>query len=836
MLFQRAMKHLGQDVRFALRSVWKRPGFAAIVVAVLALCIGANTTMFTIIDSTLLHALPFRSPDRLVSLTERLSAVMQGPIPFSTPDYQELLRRSHSFERIGIFRNRTFELSGINEPSQLQGARISASLFPTLGISPALGRNFTAEEDRNAHRVAILSAALWRSQFGGDPAVIGKTITLDRNPYTIVGVMPQGIAFPMRGPEFNNEPAQVYVPFSFTKAELEGWGNMYNHSVIARLRRGVTVEQARAEVKSVIERVYQETYPASLRTTNFGLSADVTILREEIQGKLEPILLVLFGAVGLVLLIGCADVASLLLTRGASRQREMSIRTALGASRMQLIRQVLLESLVLALLGGLLGQLLSFWTRSVLVHAAQLSLPITGVSDSSGRVLLFTFLLSLLTALVFGLFPSLQASQTDVIRGLREGGRSQTSGKKQGRTLTALVTAQFALALVLLIGAGLLLRSFSRLLATNPGFRPDHILTMSVSLPANAYESGSQVRSFYERVQRSLETLPGVKEAAIATSLPLSVNEHRTFSIEGQLPQTLNIPREVAHIWSMGAFFRAMGIPLQAGRFFDFRDSRQSLPVAIVNETLAHRFWPGQNAVGKRIKWGENGSTNINPWMTIVGVVKDVKQSALDQAIEPESYTPYEQVKDDDLGDNVTSEFRALKIVVRTSGTPMAEISAIKRQIGLLDASLPITQVATMEDRLSDSTRSQRFNTWLLGIFAAVAVILAALGIAGVLAYSVAQRIPEIGLRLALGARKADVLRLVVVRGMRMAFAGTLIGIVFSLALSSVLASFLYDVSRYDAWTFLGAPCFLCVVALVSVWIPARRAAAVDPIQALRAE
>ncbi|MDQ2712074.1 MAG: ABC transporter permease, partial [Acidobacteriota bacterium] len=500
------------------------------------------------------------------------------------------------------------------------------------------------------------------------------------------------------------------------------------------------------------------------------------------------------------------------------------------------IRQVLLESLVLASSGGLLGLLLSFWTKGVLVNAAQISLPITSVGDSSGRVLVFTFVLSLLTALVFGLFPSLQASQTDVIGGLREGGRSQTSGKKQGRTLSALVTAQFALALVLLIGAGLLLRSFSRLLATNPGFRPDHILTMSVSLPANAYESGSQVRSFYERVQQSTKVVPGVKETAIATSLPLSVNEHRTFSIEGQLPQTINIPREVAHIWSMGGFFRAMGIPLQGGRFFDFRDSRQSLPVAIVNETLARRFWPGQNAIGKRIKWGENGSTNPNPWMTIVGIVKDVKQGALDQAVEPETYTPYEQVKDEDLSDNVTGEFRSLKIVVRTSGDPLAETSAIKRQIGLLDASLPITDVATMEARLSDSTRSQRFNTLLLGIFAAAAVILAALGIAGVLAYSVAQRIPEIGLRLALGARKADVLKLVMVRGMRMAFTGTLIGVVFSLALSSVMASFLYDVSRYDAWTFLAAPCFLCAIALVSIWIPARRAAAVDPIQALRAE
>jgi putative ABC transport system permease protein len=606
------MKHVGQDFRFAFRSLRKRPGFALLIIATLALCIGANSAIFSIVDAALLHGLPFRDSDRLVSVSEILSSVMSGPIPFSVPDYVQLTQHSRSFEQAGIYDDHGYELSGIGEPQNVHATRISASLFPTLGMSPALGRNFTEQEDTHHHHVAILSGSFWRSKFNADPRILGKTVLLDRIPYTIVGVMAGNTPFPLRGPAFNNEPADLYVPISFTKEELQGWGNMYNNSVIARLRPAVSIGQARAEVKALIHRIYWESYPADHRSTSSTLDADVISLRTEVVGPVEPILLVLFGAVGLVLLIGCADIAGLMLTRAAARTREMSIRAALGATRPDLIRQVLIESVLLAAAGGAAGALVAFWFRDALVRFATVNLPITGSASSSLTLIAFTAALAMLTALLFGIFPALQASLVEVNVGLREGGRGQSLGPKRARVLDALVTAQFALALILLIGAGLLARSFSRLIATNPGFRPDHTLTMSVSLPASAYSKGAQVLAFYERLQGALETTPGVKDAAVATSLPLAINEHRTFAIDGQEPQTLDIPRSVAQIWTLGNFFQTMGIPLERGRLFDRRDSRNSPSVAIINTRLANKFWPGENPLGKRIKWGDNNSKR--PW------------------------------------------------------------------------------------------------------------------------------------------------------------------------------------------------------------------------------
>lgn len=828
------MKHLSRDFHYALRSLWKRPAFAAVVMAALALCIGANTAIFSIVNSVLLHGLPFRHPDRLVWVSETLSQIMPGSIPFSTPDYEELVRRNRSFAQLGIFRNKFYELSGTENAERVTGLRVSASLFPTLGVSPTLGRNFTEQEDRESHRVAILSAALWHSKFGSDPRIIGKSITLDRLAYTIIGVMPEHFTFPLRGPRFNDRPAQVFVPISFTNKELTDFGNMYNDSVIARLRPGVTLAQARADVQSVTQHLFKDLYPSALRILGFVLGGDVTMLRDEVVGRVEPILWVLFGAVGLVLLIGCADVASLLLTRATSRRREMSIRTALGASQTDLIRQVLIESIVLALAGGALGLLLSVWITNLLVHLSAVTLPLVSQTRLDPPVLLFTLGLSLATALFFGIFPALQTSHIDVSEGLRESTRSHTAGRKQARTLSALVCGQFALALILLVGAGLLVRSFSRLLATNPGFRPDHILTMSINLPTTAYQTGPQVRSFFERLQSSLQAMPGVKAAAIATSLPLSINEHDAISIENQDPATLAIPKSVNQIWSMGNFFEAMGIPLKHGRLFDKRDGRNSPMVIIVSETFSRRFFPHESALGKRLKWGVEKSNK--PWMTIVGVVGDVKQGHLNEPIEPETYTPYEQVSDDDLANGITNEFREMKVLVRTANDPVSESAAIQRQIRSLDSSLPVTEITTMHATLHESTRSERFNTILLGAFAAAALVLAALGIAGVLAYSVAQRISEIGLRLALGARKLDVLKFVVWRGMRMAGLGAAIGILCSLAVTRAMSGLLFETSPLDAATLLTAPLVLCIVGLLSVWIPAHRAASIDPIQALRVE
>lgn len=828
------MAHVLDDTRFALRSMWKRPAFSLLVISALAICIGANTAIFSIVDAVLLRQLPFYQPDRLVVVSEKLSNLMLGAIPFSAPDYEELARRNHSFENLGVFHVRRFELSGVQQPERIEGTRISASLFKTLGVAPMLGRNFTEEEDRDGHKVALLSAAAWRSKFGGDRGVLGRSVLLDRVPYVVVGIMPDDVPFPVRGPRFNSEPAQVFVPISFSKDEREGFGYMYNHTVIGRLRPGATVGQAQEDVRHIAKVLSTSIYPAYLRTGSTVLDAEVAPLHEYVVGSVQPILLVLFGAVGFVLLIGCADVASLLLTRGAARKREMSIRVALGASRRDLIVQVFMESLTLALLGGALAIVLASWITGLLVRTAAFDLPMASAVRLDGRVMLFSAGLSVFTAILFGIFPAMQTGHVDVNEALREGGRSQTAGRKQNRTLSAIVAAQFAFALVLLVGAGLLIRSFDKLLATDPGFQPDHVLSMSLSVPASAYPGGAQVRQFYQRVMGSIRNVPGVASAAIATSLPPSIDEHRVFSINGQMPETLRLSRSVAHIWMKGDFFQAMGIPLKRGRFPDERDGQNARKVVVIGDTLARRFWPGSDPIGKQIKWGEAGSKA--PWLTIVGVVGDVKPEGLDRETEPETYVPYEQVSDDDLGDNATGAMRSVNVVVRTAVEPKAEIEALRTRIHAIDSSIPIANVTTLEATLQESVGSQRFHTILLGSFAAVALLLAALGIAGVLAFSVAQRVPEIGVRLALGAHRSDVLKLVLLRGMKLALLGTGVGLVCSLFLMRLLSGVLYATSPYDALTFLIAPVVLCGVALAAIVIPARRAALIDPIQALRTE
>ncbi len=467
-----------QDARYALRTLRKRPGFVTIVIAALALTIGANTAIFSAVHSVLLSPLPFRDAGELVDVGELLPSFGPRPLPFSAPDFKAFRARSKSFQDLGIYGNHYYELSGVDSPQRLQGARVSASLWTTLGVSPLLGRFFTEQEDRNSHPVVLLSAGLWRSKFGADPRLVGSAITLDRVRYTVIGIMPDSFVFPMRGPQYNNTPAELYTPISFTKKELEGFGTMFNNSVVGRLRPGVTVAQAQAEASSLTSQIFDDIYPAGLRQSGIRIGARVTPLREVVVGKVEPVLLVLFGAVALVLLIGCADVASLLLTRAAARHREMSIRAALGASRFSLVRQVLIESLALALLGGALGLIVAVWATALIVKLAPDNLPLVETIHIDGAVLAFTLGLSVFTALLFGLFPALEASRADVNDGLREGSRGQTQGKMRGRLLNGLVTAQFALALVLLVGAGLLLRSFSELHVHQPWIprrsRPHH--------------------------------------------------------------------------------------------------------------------------------------------------------------------------------------------------------------------------------------------------------------------------------------------------------------------------------------------------------------------------
>ena len=828
------MKTLIEDVRYGLRMLRKSPGFTVLAILTLALGIGANTAIFSIVNSVLLKPLPYKDPGRLVLVFEGIPKAGLATLPFSAPDLEEFERQNQVLEGIAAFQNRRYELSGVDRPERIVGARASASLFQVLGVQPALGRAFTREEDQEGRAVVVLNYGLWQRKFGGDPGIVGKSVPLDRQPYTVVGVMPSGFEFPRRGPIFNNEPAELWVPIAFTPFERQAWGMMFNNSVIARLKPGITLERARAEAKSTVGRI-QKIYPPVIQSApSFALTAAVVPFREEVVGRTRTALLVLLGAVGLVLLIACADVASLLLTRAAARQREMAIRTALGAARLRLVRQMLTESLLLAIGGGALGLVVALWGNDLLVALAPGNILAFEGSRIDGRALGFTLLLCLATALLFGLAPAMEVSRRDVGEALKESSRSSTPGRRQRRLLGGIVTLQFAMALVLLVGAGLLVRSFARLMATDPGFRPEHVLSMSVSLPANAYAKADQIRSFYQRLIERVESLPGVRAVGVASDVPLSVRERRAFTAEGRSMASSGTPPTVATVWPLGNYFEALGIPLKKGRFFTSQDRQGSGLVVLINETMARRFWPGEDAVGKRIKWGVPQS--FSPWMTIVGVVGDIKQGPLHTETIPQTYQPYLQVPDPSVENNITGLLRSLTLVLRVEGDPNALVAAAREQVRTLDAALPVANVQAMQDVIRQSVSPQRFSMFLLAVFAGAALVLAAIGIYGVLAYSVTQQRHEIGVRLALGATESHVLRLVAGQGMKFVGVGMALGLAASLALTRVLRSLLYEIGPYDPWTFAGVGLLLAAVAFFACYWPARRAAKVDPMVALRYE
>jgi predicted permease len=813
---------LWQDLRYGARMLWKNPGFTLIVVVTLALGIGANTAIFSVINGVLLRPLAFHDPDRLFMLWTDNPAYQLGfhEFPAANADLPEWRATATSFEQIAIFQSNTAGLSEGGEPERVGGIDMSANLLPMLGVQPLLGRNISAEEEqRGRHRVMIISYALWQRRFGGDAEILGKTIKVDGVPRTIIGIMPEGFHFPRA-----NEMPQAYHLRGNTDVwtpmarDADYWLNRKNRELvvlIGRLKAGVTQAQAQAEMDAIAARQARD-YPE----THGGWRVWLTPLFNQVVGQTRTPMLVLLGAVGFLLLIACANIASLLLARAAARRREMAVRTAIGAGRARIIRQLLTESLLLATLGGSLGLLLGHWGLDILLSFIPPTVPRLQEISLDTHVLLFTALISILTGVLFGLVPAWQASKVNLAEALKNAGRTNSAGSGRGnRGHSLLVTAEVALAAVLLVGAVLMLQSFQRLLAVDPGFRPEGVASFEIELQS----AHGQRAQFVEQARARLSGLPGVRAVGAVNILPLSGYEDMEwFVVEGAEPVPPGKePLAEERVITPG-YLKAMGVSLISGRDFDAADSMSKPPVIIVNETLARQFFPGGDAVGKRIK----EVLSDEGWRTIVGVVRDVRGSGLEVQPRPQIYRPHAQ-----------RPYHVMSMAVRADAAALPSLrSAIQQEFKQLDAMLPLANYRTMPELVAKAVARPRFSTLLLGLFAAAALMLTVVGLYGVVAYGVNQRTREIGIRMALGAQRQNVLALVVGQGMQPAFAGVGIGMVVSFALMRLLSSQLYEIKPTDPITFGIVAFGLLVISMVACYIPARRATKIDPMAALRIE
>jgi len=810
------MGDLWQDLRYGLRMLVKNPGFTIVAVLALALGIGANSAIFSVVNTVLLRPLPYQDPERLVMVWE---ANAKAGFPKDTPaaaNYVDWRDQNQVFEGMAAIANQNFNLTGTGEPERIEGRLVSANLFGLLGVEPHLGRAFLPEEDQpGRHNVVVLSYGLWQRRFGSDGKIVGQALTLNGENYTVVGIMPPHFQFPTR-------EDQLWAPIAFTPQQAANRGRHYLE-VVARLKPGVTLAQAQAEMSAIAVRLQQQ------HAENTDLGANVTPLHEQIVGDIKPALLVLLGAVGFVLLIACANVANLLLARAAGRQKEISIRVALGASRLRLIRQFLTESLLLAVLGGVVGLLLSLWGVSLLKAFIPENISQVEAITIDGRVLLFTLLVSLLTGLIFGLAPAAQAASLNLSETLKEGGRDSAAGSRGNRIRGALVIAEVAVSLILLIGAGLLINSFLRLRNVDPGFRTNNLLTMQVVLPAFKYPDQARRTAFYDQLLNRIETLPGVKSAAFTTNLPLyRQGNSMGVSVEGipdPAPGQGRRPSVMTRVISP-RYFQTMGIQLLQGRGFSNEDKEDAPAVAVINETMARHFWPGQDPLGKRLTPGSLTSTDPNDWITVVGVANDVRQIDLTAPPKPQMYLSYVQAGFFAPGD----------LVVSTDLEPLSLAAAVRKAVWEVDKDQPVSNIRTMEEIASESVARQRFSMLLLGVFAALALVLAAVGIYGVMSYSVAQRTREFGIRMALGARRGDVLRLAVGHGLKLVLIGIVVGLGAAFFLTRVMSSLLFGVSATDPITFIGISLVLISVAVIASYLPARHATKIDPMVALRYE
>jgi putative ABC transport system permease protein len=807
-----------QDVRYGSRMLARSRGFTAVAVATLALGIGANTLIFSVVNAAVLHPLPFRDANRLVTQWATSPTIgYSGPGAFTDRDYIEWRDQNRVFSEIAAFRGQPSNLTGVSEPVRLTGATISSSLLRVLEVNPPLGRAFAPGEESAGHnRVALLSDRLWRSRFGSDPSVVGKAIKLDGEFYTVIGVMPAGFGFP-------NE-ADVWTPLT-----LASDAHNATLQIVARLKPGVSLERARSEVALIGERRPAKPGDWEWHTTLVPLSRAVA-------SEVRTPLFMLFGAVGLVLLIACANVANLLLARATTRQREIAVRKALGASRTRVIRQMLTESVMMAVFGGGLGLLCAALGQSFVAKAASL-LPRSLGSPSAAAhiasagidfwVLGFTLAISVLTAVLFGLTPAVWASRGELNSSLKEEGRSSTAGRGRSYMRDGIVVAEVALAVILLVGAGLLIRSFLHLMNVDPGFSPQNVLTLNISLPDTRYGSARPMIAFEQHALERLSALPGVNSAGGVFGLPLGNGAiGGDFTVEGQPEPAPGTQAFIATKAVIGGdYFKAIGIPLLRGRFFDEHDSESAPHVVIVSQSLARHFWPHEEAIGKRLKPGFYNDA----WCTVVGVVGDTKQYSLGEEPSPSMYLPYAQAPDPFLMQDIT-------LVLRTGADPLSLVTAARRAVQGVDPDLPVFDVATVDQLVYRSVSAPRFNTTLLGVFAALALALAAVGIYGVMSYAVVQRTHEIGVRVALGAGASDILRQVVRQGMLPAVVGIATGTAGAWAVTRFLSSLLFGIRPTDPMTFTLVPVLLAAVALVACLLPARRATKVDPVVALRYE
>jgi predicted permease len=814
------MDNLLKDLRYGFRSLLKQPAFTVIAVLTLALGIGANTAIFSVVNAVLLRALPFPEPDRLVMIWEDASF---AGFPRNTPapaNYADWKAQNHVFTEVAALDQRSFNITGDGEPEKVEAYAVTANFFPLLGVQPLLGRSIQPDEDKpGAGKVVVISYGLWQQRYGGESNVIGRELLLNGEKHTVIGVMPSRF-------QFLESYVRLWVPIGFSAEELAERGGHYL-SVVARMKPGVTFEQANAEIHTIQQRIAHDHPDEAGR-----ISAYVMSLRDQVAGDVRRPLLVLLVAVGFVLLIACANIANLLLSRAASRRREIAVRTALGASRLRIVRQLLIESGLLAAAGAICGLLLASASFAFLQRLIPDALALSTGLKLDPRVLSFTLLMALLTAVIFGLAPAFQASRLDLNEALKQGGGRTGLHAGGNRLRSAMVVSEIALALVLLVGAGLLIQTFMKLREQYSGLRPENALTLRTVLPLPKYSEQPKRTAFYNQVLERMRSLPGVISAGYTTTVPLSWKG----GTNGFYPEGLTVEQARAGGLSYDAntrqvsadYLKTIGIPLLRGRYLNDDDKEGTLPVALINETMARQYWPGKEAVGKRFQVGDPDGKK--PWITIVGIAGDVRQMGVDEPVKAEMYFPYQQVNDQ------LWFFAPRDLVIRVAGDPLSIVGAARNEIHQVDPDQPIANVRTMDEVLGEETATRRLGMTLLTVFAGVAMLLASLGIYGVLAYFVVQHTQEIGVRLALGAQRRDILELVLKKGMTLVLLGVVIGLAAAFALTRLMASLVYGISTADPLTYGMISLLLGLVALCACYLPARRATRVDPMVALTYE